>query len=95
MVPAPAPAPTQANKNGLEEWLKQQLKATGRILSTLAEKAAIVGNFVSWVLRTLVKPAGWLTENLWAIAIAVVGLMIMVVREWSASCTTKREPQRK
>ena len=54
------PAPAPADKNGLKAWLKQQLKATGRILDTLAEKAAaalpdIIGSIISWVLRTRAK----------------------------------------
>ena len=55
----------------------------------------IIESLISWVLRTLAKTAEWLTENLWAVAIAVVVLLIMVARKWSASGTTKREPKSK
>ena len=63
-----------------QEWFKRvgkkHLQALGRAVANLAGKAAaalpgIIGSFVSRFLSTLGKTATWLTENLWALAIAV------------------------
>ena len=83
------PAPKPHDKSGLKEWVKKHLQALVRALANLAGKAAaalpcIIGSVsvVSWLLSTLGKTATWLTENLWALAIAVGTLLLVAAQDW-------------
>jgi hypothetical protein len=85
-VPTPAPPPAP-DKGGLKEWVKKHLQSLGRALAGLAGKAAaalpgIIGSVVSWLLSLLSKTAGWLAENLWAVVVAVGGLLLVAARGW-------------
>ena len=94
-TPTPPPKPSS---NGLKEWVKKHLQALGRALANLAGKAAaalpgIIGSIVSWLLGALGKTATWLSDNLWALVIAVGTLLLMAARDWlslSQSDTPKR-----
>ena len=82
----PTPTPP-ADKAGLKEWAKKHLQALGRMLAQLAGKAAaalpgIIGSIVSWLLNLLSKTAGWLAGNLWALVVAIGGLLLVFAREW-------------
>ena len=82
----PTPTPP-ADKAGLKEWTKKHLQALGRMLAQLAGKAAaalpgIIGSIVSWLLNLLSKTAGWLAGNLWALVVAIGGLLLVFAREW-------------
>ena len=82
----PTPTPP-ADKAGLKEWAKKHLQALGRMLAQLAGKAAaalpgIIGSIVSWLLNLLSKTAGWLAGNLWALVVAIGGLLLIFAREW-------------
>ena len=85
---APQPTPPQPpDKGGIKEWLKKHLRSLGRILAKLADKAAaalpgIIGSIVSWILSLFGKTAVWLAGNLWAVLLAVGGLLLMEAREW-------------
>ena len=84
------PTPPPSDKGGLREWAKKTLQALGRVLAKLAGKAAaalpgIIGSIVSWLLGTLGKAAGWLAEHVWALAVAVGGLLFLAAREFLAS----------
>ena len=84
------PTPPPSDKGGLQEWAKKTLQALGRVLAKLAGKAAaalpgIIGSIVSWLLGTLGKAAGWLAEHVWALAVAVGGLLFLAAREFLAS----------
>ena len=84
---APPQPPQPPGKGGVKEWLKKQLQSLGRILAKLAGKAAaalpgIIGSIVSWLLSLLGKTAVWLSGNLWAILLAVGGLLLVAAREW-------------
>ena len=84
------PTPPPSDKGGLREWAKKTLQALGRVLAKLAGKAAaalpgIIGSIVSWLLGTLGKAAGWLAEHVWALAVAVAGLLFLAAREFLAS----------
>ena len=86
---APTPAPEPSDKGGLKEWVKKHLQSIGRVLAKIAGKAAaalpgIIGSVVSWLLNLLAKTAGWLAGNLWAVALAVGGILLVVTREWLA-----------
>ena len=81
-VTPPSPPPAPSDKGGLREWAKKTLQALGRVLAKLAGKAAaalpgIIGSIVSWLLGTLGKAAGWLAEHVWALAVAVGGLLFL------------------
>ena len=84
------PTPPPSDKGGLREWAKKTLQALGRVLAKLAGKAAaalpgIIGSIVSWLLGTLGKAAGWLAEHVWALAVAVGGLLFLAAREFVTS----------
>ena len=58
-------------------------------MANLAGKAAaalpgVIGSIVSWLLSLLAKTAGWLAGNLWAVVVAVGGLLLVAAREWLA-----------
>lgn len=65
-------------------WIKNQLKALGRLLSRLAGKAvdalpSIIGAIVSWLLNFLSKTASWLAEHVWALVVAAGGLLYVYI----------------
>ena len=83
---APTPPPP-ADKGGLKEWAKKHLQALGRMLVQLAGKAAaalpgLIGGIVSWLLNLMSKTVGWFAENLWALVVAIGGLLLVFAREW-------------
>ena len=82
-----AAPPQPPGKGGAKERIKKQLQSLGRILAKLAGKAAaalpgIIGSIVSWLLSLLGKTAVWLSSNLWAVLLAVGGLLLVAAREW-------------
>ena len=86
-APPQPPQPPGPGKGGAKEWIKKQLQSLGRILAKLAGKAAaalpgIIGSIVSWLLSLLGKTAVWLAGNLWAVLLAVGGLLLVAAREW-------------
>ena len=81
--------PPPPSKGGLREWVKKYLHALGRVLAKLAAKAGaalpgIIGSVVGWLLNLLSKTAGWLASNLWALMLAVGGILLIAAREWLA-----------
>ena len=81
--------PTPPSKGGLREWVKKYLHALGRVLAKLAAKAGaalpgIIGSVVGWLLNLLSKTVGWLASNLWALMLAVGGILLIAAREWLA-----------
>ena len=81
-VTPPSPPPAPSDKGGFRQWAKKTLQALGRVLAKLAGKAAaalpmIIGSIVSWLLGTLGKAAGWLAKHVWALAVAVGGLLFL------------------
>ena len=84
---APPQPPQPPGKGGAKEWIKKHLQSLGRILAKLAGKAAaalpgIIGSIVSWLLSLLGKTAVWLSSSLWAVLLAVGGLLLVAAREW-------------
>jgi len=74
-------------KGGVKEWVKKHLQAFGRVLARLAGKAAaalpgIIGSIVSWLLNFLSKTASWLANNLWALVVALGGMLLVSARGW-------------
>ena len=85
-APSPTPVPPD-NKGGLKEWVKKHLQSIGRVLSKLAGKAAaalpgIIGSIVSWLLKLAGTAVNWLAEHVWAVVLAVGGLLLFAGREW-------------
>lgn len=86
-APAPSPTPPPPDKGGLKEWVKNQLKALSRVLAKLAGKAAaalpgIIGAIVGSLIRLLGRAVGWLAEHVWALAVAIGGLLLVGARDF-------------
>ena len=82
--------PPPSDKGGLKEWVKKHLETLGWVLVKLAGKAAaalpsIIGSIVSWLLGTLGNVASWVADNLWAVAVAIGGLLLIAAHEWVTS----------
>lgn len=63
-----------------KEWIKNKLKALASIIGKLADKAvdalpAIIGSVISWILNRAKEAIGWLSQNLWALIVGIVGLI--------------------
>ena len=59
----------------------------GKLLANLAGKSAtalpgVIGAIVSWLLSATGKVVNWLGNNLWALVVAVAGLLYVAAREW-------------
>ena len=72
--------PPPKDENGVKEWLRNKLKALASLLGRLGMKAAealpgIIGAIISWVLNRAKEVVGWLSLNLWALAVGVGGLL--------------------
>ena len=81
----PKPSP----KSGVKDWVKKQLQNLGKLLASLAGKAAaalpgIIGSIVSWLLSATGKVVNWFGNNLWALVVAVAGLLYVAAKEWVA-----------
>ena len=79
----PAKPPTK----DVKDWIKKQLTNLGKLLSTLAGKAAealpgIIGSIVSWLLSSVGKVVGWFADHLWAVVVLVAGLLYVAAREY-------------
>lgn len=95
---APSPAPVPSDKGGLKEWMKKHLQSLGRVLAKLAGKAAaalpgIIGSIISWLLSLLGKTAGWLAENMWAVALALGSLLLVAAHDWLSRGRAAVSPQ--
>ena len=65
---------------GLKEWIRNKLKALALLLGKLRIKAAealpgIVGGITSWILNRAKDVVGWVSQNLWALAVGIGGLI--------------------
>ena len=81
------PKPPPKDGSGVKDWVKKQLSNLGKLLSTLAGKAAaalpgIIGSIVSWLLSSAGKVVGWFGEHLWALVVLVAGLLYASAREF-------------
>jgi len=93
---AATPPSKPTDKGGVKEWVKKTLQSLGRALAKLAGKAAaalpgIIGSIVSWLLSLLAKTAGWLSQNLWAVVLAIGSLLFVAAREWLLPKNPKSE----
>ena len=80
--------PPPKDEKGLKEWIRNKLKALASLLAKLGIKAAealpgIIGGIISWILNRAKDVVGWVSQNVWALAVGVVGLIYtyMVTRK--------------
>ena len=81
------PPKPPSSQGGVKEWVKKQLHNLGRLFANLAGKAAaalprVIGSIVSWLLSATGKVVNWFGNNLWALVVAVAGLLYVVAKEW-------------
>ena len=60
-----------------KEWVRNKLKALASLLGKLAEKAGaalpgILGSVVAWLLNRAKEVVGWISKNLWSLALLLV-----------------------
>ena len=84
---ASTPKPPQKDESGVKDWIKKTLQKLGKLLANLAGKAAaalpgIIGSIVSWLLSATGKVVNWFGNNLWALVVAVVGLLYVAASEY-------------
>ena len=80
--------PPPKDEKGLKEWIRNKLKALASVLGRLGIKAAealpgIIGGIISWILNRVTNIVGWVSQNLWALAVGIGGLIYtyMVTRK--------------
>ena len=72
--------PPSKDKKGVKEWLKNKLKALASLLGRLGVKAAealpdIIGVIISWILNRAAEVVSWVLKNVWALVVAIAGLI--------------------
>ena len=77
-----ASPPPPKDEKGAKEWLRNKLKALASLLGKLGMKAAevlpgIIGAIISWVLNRAADAVGWVSQNIWALAVGIRGLLYM------------------
>lgn len=83
---AATPPPSKPSSSA-KDWVKKQLSNLGKLLASLAGKAAaalpgVIGSIVSWLLSTTGKVVNWFGNNLWALLILVVGLLYEAAKKY-------------
>ena len=80
--------PPPKDEKGLKGWIRNKLKALASLLCRLGIKAAealpgIIGGIISWILNRAKDVVGWVSQNLWALAVGIGGLIYtyMVTRK--------------
>ena len=76
------PTPPPKDEKGVKEWLRNKLKALASLPENLGVKAAealpgIIGLIISWILNRAKEVMGWVSQNLWVLAVGVAGLLYM------------------
>ena len=72
--------PPPKDEKGLNEWIRNKLKALASLLGRLGIKAAealpgITGGIISWILDRAKDVVGWVSQNLWALVVGIGGLI--------------------
>ena len=67
----------------MKGWIKNKLKALASQLGRLGMKAAetlpgIIGAIINWILNRAKDVVGWVSQNLWALAVGIGGLSIRI-----------------
>ena len=76
--------PPPKDEAGLKDWIRNKLKALASLLGRLGIKAAealpgIIGGIISWILNRAKDVVGWVSQNLWALVLGIVGLIYMYI----------------
>ena len=76
--------PPPKDEKGLKEWIRNKLKVLASLLGRLGIKAAealpgIIGGIISWILNRAKDVVGWVSQNLWALAVGIGGLIYMYI----------------
>ena len=74
--------PPPKDEKGAKECFRNKLKALALLLGKLSMKAAealpgIIGAIISWILNKAKEVVGWISQNLWALAVGIGGLLYM------------------
>ena len=82
--PGPDPGPKPGPTPGTREWIKQMLQKVANLLIELGDKAlaalpGIIGAVVNFLLKSAASAVGFLAENLWALILAVGGLLYVYI----------------
>ena len=77
--PTPKPTPEPTPEPGIKGWIKQ-LQKIANLLSKVADKMlialpGIIGSVVSFVLKAASTAVGFISEHLWLLIVALVGLL--------------------
>ena len=72
--------PPPKDEKGLKGWIRNKLKALASLLGKLGMKAAealpgIIGGIISWILNRAKDVVGWVSQNLWSLAVSIGGLI--------------------
>ena len=80
--------PPPKDEKGLKRWIRNKLKALASLLGRLGMKAAealpgIIGGIICWILNRAKDVVGWVSPNIWALAVGIRGLIYtyMVTRK--------------
>ena len=78
--PTPTPEPTPKPEPGIKGWIKEQLRNIANLLLKLADKMlialpGIIGSVVSFVLKAASTAVGFISEHIWLLIVALVGLL--------------------
>ena len=92
-APKPTPKPEPAAPKpepGIKGWIKEQLRNIANLLLKLADKMlialpGIIGSVVSFVLKAASTAVGFISEHLWLLIVALVGLLYNHVQSLSLS----------
>ena len=89
-TPKPKPTPEPTPEPGIKGWIKQQLRNMANLLSKVADKMlialpGIIGSVVSFVLKAASTAVGFISEHLWLLIVALVGLLYNYVQSLSLS----------
>ena len=84
-TPKPKPTPEPTPEPGIKGWIKQQLQKIANLLSKVADKMlialpGIIGSVVSFVLKAASTAVGFISEHLWLLIVALVGLLYNYVQ---------------
>ena len=84
-TPKPKPTPEPTPEPGIKGWIKQQLRNMANLLSKVADKMlialpGIIGSVVSFVLKAASTAVGFISEHLWLLIVALVGLLYNYVQ---------------
>ena len=79
-TPKPTPKPEPTPEPGIKGWIKQQLQKIANLLSKVGDKMlialpGIIGSVVSFVLKAASTAVGFISEHLWRLIVALVGLL--------------------